>query len=470
MPSIKLDETNPSGWTSAEIESLTNGKWLAAPIADRWLTAGICAEPSQCAESQMLLAPSGAAGLRPGALAKLAARSRGIVAEKGEAYLRFGVPVLEVSDLRDSVTRLAIAARREFQGVVVAVTGSVGKTTTVAMAAHALAGLGTSDRSRTSANSPYGIGWNLASMRRDASYWVQEMAIGRMDVCSRLVRPQVAIVTAIAPAHLASFGNTDNIARLKARVYQGMQPGGIAVINRDMPEYPIFEAAAREAGLRVVGFGSTSDCDAQFVSFDGKAVHAVIADRQYSFALGAPGRHMAMNALAVLAAVAALGGDIALAASRFASFQPLAGRGKRTAARFEGKRIEIWDDSFNANPASMRAALETMRSATSVPAASRLLILGDMLELGPDEGDMHLDLKADIMAVGADRILFCGPLMEGVANLVLRETKGRWFPDVSAVEQALKPWIHNGDTVLLKASHGTHLERIVTMLGRTADE
>jgi len=469
MSSIALADAIQLGWTPAEIERLTNGKWLDAPQTGAWTATGICAEPTQFTENQMLLARSGAAGLHPAVLSRLAARSRGIIAEKGDEYLAHGVPVLEVPDLRDAVTRLAVEARRAFKGAVIAVTGSVGKTTTVAMAAHALAGLGISDRSRTSANSPYGIGWNLASMRRDADYWVQEMAIGRMDVCSRLVQPDAALVTAIAPAHLASFGSTDKIATLKARIYQGMKPGGIAVINRDMPEYPIFEAAAHQAGLRVVGFGSGGDCDARFASFDGMTVHAVIAGEEHRFTLGAPGHHMAMNAIAVLAAVAALGGDAALAAERFASFQPLAGRGKRSASIYEGKSIEVWDDSFNANPASMRAALGTIQNAATVPPSSRVLILGDMLELGPDEQTMHLDLKTDILAAGADRILFCGPLMEAVADLVLREVKGRWFPDVRAVERGLKPWINDGDTVLLKASHGIHLDRLVRLLSQGAE-
>jgi len=469
MSSIALAKPIQLGWTPAEIERLTNGKWLDAPRADAWMAMGICAEPTQFTENQMLLARSGAAGLQPAVLSRLAGRSRGIIAEKGNEYLALGVPVLEVPDLRDAVTRLAVEARRAFNGAVIAVTGSVGKTTTVAMAAHALAGIGISDRSRTSANSPYGIGWNLASMRRDADYWVQEMAIGRMDVCSRLVQPDVAIVTAIAPAHLASFGSTDKIAALKARIYEGMKPGGIAVINRDIPEYSIFEAAAHKAGLRTVSFGSGGDCDARFISFDGKTVHATIGGEEHRFALGAAGNHMAMNAIAVLAAVTALGGNITLAADRFASFQPLAGRGKRSASTYEGKRIEVWDDSFNANPASMRAALRTMQNAPMVLPASRVLILGDMLELGPDEQTMHLGLRADILAAGADRILFCGPLMEAVADLILREVKGRWFPDVRAVEQGLKPWIHDGDTVLLKASHGIHLDRLVRLLSRGAE-
>lgn len=466
MTSIESRTGTRPGWTAADMARLTQGTWLVEPAEPDWLATGVCAEAGLFSEGQMLLGQAGAAGLNPAVIARLARKSRGIIAEAGEAYRAHGMPVLEVADLRAAITSLAVAARSAFQGKMIAVTGSVGKTTTVAMAGHAFGAVGISDRSRTSANSHYGIGWNLASMRRDADYWVQEMAVGKMDVCSRLVQPDVAIVTAIAPAHLASFGTTENLARLKARIYQGMKPGAIAVINRDMAEYPIFESLARDAGLRVVCFGSSAECDAQLLSYDSRTVHASVAGEELRFELGAPGRHMAMNALAVLAAVAAVGENIACAAASFASFQPLAGRGKRSVASFNGKRVEIWDEAYNANPASMRAALETMQHANSIPSASRLLVLGDMLELGPDEQALHLGLAEDILAAGADRILFCGPLMKAVAERVLRETAGAWFPDVQALEPELANWVRDNDTVLLKASHGIHLDRLVKLLGR----
>ncbi|MFO2465576.1 Mur ligase family protein [Pseudomonas sp. 15FMM2] len=459
-----------AGWSAAEMAQLTGGEWLVAPSDEGWSTTGICAEATQFGPGQMLLAPAGAAGLRPIVVERLAPQSLGIIAEDGSGYVRSGLPVLKVPDLRKTVTTLAKAARLDFQGTILAVTGSVGKTTTVAMAAHALAGIGKSDRSRTSANSPYGIGWNLASMSRDAQFWVQEMAIGRMDICSALVQPDVAIVTAIAPAHLEDFSNTDNIAKLKARIYQGMKPGGIAVINRDMPEFHIFEAIALAAQLRIVSFGSTEDCDARFLELDGNSVRAVVLGKTHVFELGAPGRHMAMNAIAVLASVAALGLDVAVAARQFASFKPLTGRGKRSNATFDGKRIEVWDDSYNANPTSMRAALQTMQASTAIAPSSRLLVLGDMLELGPDAQGMHLGMEGDILAARPDRILFCGPLMQAVAERVLREGKGEWFADVEALAPALKSWIHDGDVVLIKASHGTRLEKIVKMLLEGADK
>lgn len=453
-----------TGWSAEEVAQLAGGAWLVAPEAADWRTRGVCAEPTQFAPGQMLLARAGDAGLREAVVARLAPRAAGIIAEDGSACVRSGVPVLEVPDLRQAVTALAGAARLAFKGTVLAVTGSVGKTTTVAMADHVLSGMAASDCSRTSANSLYSIGWNLVSMRRDVDFWVQEMAAGRMESCSHLVRPDVAIVTALAPAHLQSFGTLDNIARQKAKIYLGMKPGGIAVINGDMPQSHVFEEAAFAAGLKVLHFGRSPACDAQLRACDEKTVSAIILDKEYVFALGAAGEHMAMNAVAVLAAVASLGLDVATAARQFAGFQPLAGRGKRSSVSFEGKQIEIWDDSYNANPGSMRAALQTLQRAVTVPAASRVLVLGDMLELGPDTGKLHLSLAKDIRAAAPDRVLLCGPLMKVLADSLLNEVKGRWFPDVEALQAALSPWIHAGDVVLVKASRGIRLEGIVKLL------
>lgn len=457
------------GWSAEELERLTEGGWVAAPADRAWKTTGICAEATQFRPGQMLLAQAGAAGLRLPEIKHLSSRSAGIVGESGSELVKFGVPVFEVANLRKTVTDLAVAARREFGGTVLAVTGSVGKTTTVAMAAQAFAGIGKSDRSRTSANSLYGIGWNLASMERDAKFWVQEMAIGKMDVCTKLVRPDIAIVTAITSAHAASFGDTRNIAEKKARIYLGMKPGGVAIINRDMPEFQIFEAAALDAQLRVLSFGSLAGCDARLLDINGRIIRADVLGTEYSFELGAPGRHMAMNATAVLAAVAALGHSVENAARQFAVFEPLAGRGKRSAVSFEGKTVQVWDDSYNANPASMKAALRTMRDeAEAIPQESRLLILGDMLELGPDAQELHLELEEDILAVQPDRVLLCGSFMNALEERLSPLVKCRWFADVKDMAPGIDRWVRDEDVILVKGSHGIKLGSIVNLLTRNA--
>lgn len=457
------------GWSAEELEQLTSGAWIVAPTDQAWNSTGICAEATQFRQGQMLLARAGVAGLRLPEIKRLVSQCAGIIGESGNELIKFGVPVLEVADLRKTVTDLAVAARSQFGGTVVAVTGSVGKTTTVAMAAQALAGIGKSDRSRTSANSPYGIGWNLASMDRDAQFWVQEMAIGRMDVCTKLVRPDIAIVTAIAPAHAVSFGSTRNIAEKKARIYLGMKPGSIAVINRDMPEFEIFETAARAAQLRVMSFGSLPACDAQLLDLNGNIVRAKILGMKHKFELGAPGRHMAMNAIAVLAAVAASGLSVENAAAQFADFEPLTGRGKRSAASFEGKEIQVWDDCYNANPASMKAALQTMQDeADTIPTESRLLILGDMLELGTDEQELHLELEEHILALQPDRVLLCGSLMKALEERLSPNVKCQCYSNVTEMSPNIDRWVRDGDVVLIKASHGVKLGNIVNMLTKNA--
>lgn len=457
-----------TGWSAAELAQVTGGSWLNPPRKNDWRCEGICAEPSQFREEQMLLAPAGAAGLRLPAIKRLAPRAAGIIAQVGEANAHGDQPLLEVADLQDAVAALGTDARNRFEGTVLAVTGSVGKTSTVAMAAHALSSAGASDRSRTSANSPYGIGWNLASMDQHAKFWVQEVAATRMDTCSRLTKPHAAIVTAIAPAHAARFGSNEQIARQKALIYKGMAPGGIAIINADMPEFPIFESAALEAQLQVVRFGSATDCHARLIKMVGATVHVEVFGVTQVFELGAAGRHMAMNATAVLAAVAALGRPMSSAAQELASFEPLRGRGRRSQAVYANRKIEVWDEAYNANPASMRAALQVVvdTDPKTVPFGSRVLVLGDMLELGDDARAHHLALEADVRAARPDRVLLCGELMHALSKRLHGDIKGQWFENVDALLAALDAWIKDADVVLVKSSNGVGLTRVVTRLLR----
>lgn len=459
----------PQGWNAEELARLTNGRWRTAPTSAEWRCDGVCADPGQFRDMQMLLARASARGLGHPALERLAPRAAGVIAQAGTVQpvqTLGGAPVLEVHDLPDAVAALATDSRSRFTGQLIAVTGSVGKTSTVAMAAHALRGIGPSDHSRTTANSPFGIGWNLASMNLHASFWVQEVAAARMEACSALLRPHVAIVTAIAPAHVERFGSTEDIARQKALVYTGMVPGGIAVINADMPEFPIFESAAQAAQLRVVRFGGTRGCDARLIDVEGSTVSAEIFGELHTFELGAAGRHMAMNATAVLAATGAMGLPVARAAQQLATFGALPGRGRRVRAVHADRRIEVWDESYNANPASMRAALQVLLDAGphAVPYASRLLVLGDMLELGVDAQAMHLALEADVRALRPDRVLLCGHLMRALSKRLHADVKGQWFEDVGALLPALHTWVKDGDVVLVKSSNGIGLTQAVTHL------
>lgn len=467
---MKMEVCIQNGWDADRLARVTQGRWTTEPPSASWRCEGICAEAGQFRQSQMLLAPAGAAGLRPQVLERLAPRAAGIIAQAGEVRAHWGGPLLEVDNLQEAVAALARDNRSRFNGQVVAVTGSVGKTSTVAMAAHALSALGPSDRSQTTANSPYGIGWSFASMNVNARFWVQEVALARMETCSALMQPHVAIVTAIAPAHVARFGRTDEIARQKAQIYTGMAPGGIAVINSDMPEYPIFESAARAAQLRVVRFGhaATAHCDARLLGIEGSMLTVDVFGKVHAFELGAAGRHMAMNATAVLAAVAAMDQPVSSAARRLASFKAMPGRGRRERAVHPNGNIEVWDEAYNANPASMRAALQMLGDTApeTVPLGSRVLVLGDMLELGDDARAFHLALEADVRAARPDRVLLCGELMHTLSKRLHRDIKGQWFEDVDALLAALDAWIKNADVVLVKSSNGVGLTRVVTRLLR----
>jgi UDP-N-acetylmuramyl pentapeptide synthase len=222
---------------------------------------------------------------------------------------------------------------------------------------------------------------------------------------------------------------------------------------------------ARAAGLRVLRFGAKEDNEILLLDMERSIVHAKILGELCSFTLGAPGRHMAMNALATLAVVAALGHSVAAAAARLESFKPLEGRGRRNNSVYNGKTIEVWDEAYNANPTSMRAALRMMcDEGNDIPHKSRVLVLGDMLELGPNEQELHLSLESDIRAVEPDRILFCGPLMHILAQRLLPDFKGCAYPDVQSLIPNLNNWLKEGDVVLVKSSHRTDLGKVVNHL------
>jgi len=469
---VEWRERNETGWNARNLPLATGGVWRVRP-PERWRSTGVFIHPEGFLPGRVAAVRLQGVekGVAPGALVKGAIRPAAILASD-PAQVPLDVPKLWVESPERAVMDMARYARARFTGKVVAVTGSAGKTTTVAMTAHALRPFGLVGQTAHNANLPLGVAWNLASMRWSDPHIVLELSIGRMAQSAELARPDVAIFTNVLAAHLVHHKSTAQIARLKSRIFLGMGPDSVAVLNREMLEWDIVHAAATARHLRVIPYGTSPDCDVQLVGYDqaSGAVKARIFGERVAYRLGAPGKHMALNSVGVLAAVAALGRDLGLAAAQLESFELLSGRGKRSTATFEGKAIEVWDDAYNANPASMRAALRTMQASSSVPESSRVLVLGDMLELGPGEQAMHLDIVEDILAARADRVLLCGPLMQAVAERVLDRTDGCWFPDAAALLADLGRWVREGDVILVKASHGTQLGKVVNALLRDSRE
>jgi UDP-N-acetylmuramoyl-tripeptide--D-alanyl-D-alanine ligase len=379
-------------------------------------------------------------------------------------------PLLCVDDTLAALARLGAFARARFTGQVLAVTGSVGKTTTKEMLRTILSVLGPTHAAVASYNNHWGLPLTLARMAPDMAFCVAEIGMnhaGEIAPLARLTRPHVAIITTIDKAHIGFLGSIEAIADEKAAILAGLEPDGVAVLPLDSPQFPRLHAhAARTHGakLRIVTFGNGAEADCRLLAADGDAngsdVSADISGRKIRFRLNAPGRHMAMNAMAALGAIVALGLDPDVAASVLENFVPLTGRGaRRTVILPEGSAL-LLDESYNGNGASMRAALEVLRLQ---PARRRIAVLGDMLELGEAGPNEHMTLAA-YAAAAADIVHVCGPLMRHLYDALPASVRGQHFPDAEALAPFLSALVAPGDAILVKGSLGSRMKQVVDAL------
>lgn len=465
-PSLPAPASAPGGrWTAEEIARAVNGVWVAPPPAG-WRTSGLCiyAPARQPGDVVAVRAgPGDERGVPVAALARLRPAPAAIMTSMPEAIALPGIPVLRVPSVGDAVLAMGSHARRHLAGKLLAVTGSAGKTTTVAMLADALGRWGPVGRTRHNANLPHGVAWNLASLDRGVPHIVLELAVGRMRQSALMARPDVAVFTNVLPAHLGAVSSVRDIAIAKSHIFAGMASGGVAVLNRDMREWAIVNELARQRGLTVLRYGTAPECEFRLLDYEALTgqVTALCLGRRLEYRLAARGRHMALNSVAVLAAVAALGYDAAAAVPGLAAFTPLSGRGMRLALDFHGRPLNIIDDAYNANPGSMRAAIETLASE---PGVRRVAVLGEMAELGPDAARYHTEL-ADLMAAhGIDVVHTMGGLYDGFRQRLAPARRGRHVGTLEEMRAALCADLCAGDVVLLKGSHATGMHELVAWL------
>jgi UDP-N-acetylmuramoyl-tripeptide--D-alanyl-D-alanine ligase len=396
------------------------------------------------------------------------------VVARAQAARFANAPLLLVDDVLDGLRDLAFAARARAQAKIIAVTGSVGKTSTKEALLLALAADGETHASAASYNNHWGVPLSLARCSADAKYAVFEIGMnhaGEITPLTRLVRPHIAIVTMIAPVHLEFFGSLEKIADAKAEIFLGIAPGGAAVLNRDNAQYARLEAAAKAAGVsRVVSFGEQVKADAQLLRVslqsDSSTVEARILGEAVTYKLGAPGRHLVLNSLAVLAAAVLAGADLALAALALAHLQPAPGRGVRVALRVPGGSALLIDESYNANPASMAAAIALLGQAPLGQRGRRIAVLGDMLELGPAGAELHRGLAGPLQDANVDLVFCSGPLMHALWEALPSNRRGGYADTAAALEAAVLDAIHDGDVVMVKGSLGSKMGPIVKALER----
>ena len=376
-----------------------------------------------------------------------------------------------VEDTLNAMERLGAAARARSTAKIVAVTGSVGKTTVKEMLRAMLTTCGATHASAASYNNHWGVPLTLARMPANARFGVFEMGMnhaGEIVPLTRMTRPHVALVTTIAPVHIEHLGSIEAIADAKAEIFFGLEPQGTAVLNRDAPQFERLKKAAAARGARVLSFGRGVDCDARLIDVEaiegGSRVRARVLGRELAFALGAPGVHMAENALSALLAAEALGADLEPCAAALRRFSPQKGRGERFSVPTPDGAATIIDESYNANPASMRAALALLAATKPGPKGRRIAVIGDMLELGPKAAAMHAELAPDLSANNVDLLFGAGPLTRALFEAAPASMRAAWTERSSDLTDEVARTLRGGDIAMVKGSNGSRMGPLVAAL------
>jgi UDP-N-acetylmuramoyl-tripeptide--D-alanyl-D-alanine ligase len=390
--------------------------------------------------------------------------------ERAPQLAAFG-PMFAVDDTLKAMQALGVAARARSGAKIVAVTGSVGKTTAKEMLRAMLTACGLTHASAASYNNHWGVPLTLARMPADARFGVFEMGMnhaGEITPLTRMARPHAALVTTIAPVHIEYLGSIEAIADAKAEIFLGLEPHGAAVLNRDAPQFERLAKAAASRGARVLSFGRGAECDARLIEVEakdgGSRVKTRILGRELAFELGAPGVHMADNALGALLAAEALGADLDACAAALRGFSPQKGRGERFLLPTRDGPATIIDESYNANPASMRAALALLAAAKPGPKGRRIAVIGDMLELGPKAAAMHAELAPDLSANKVDLLFGAGPLTRALFEAAPASMRAAWTERSSDLTDEVARTLRGGDIAMVKGSNGSRMGPLVAAL------
>ncbi len=447
-------------WSSDAIALATGGAASA-----RFDVSGVTFDSREVGPGDLFVALKGEAtdGHRFAAQA-LAARAAGVLASEPVEG-----PHVLVADTAEALDALGRAARARTGARVIGVTGSVGKTSTkeALFAALDRAAPGTTHRSLKSYNNHVGVPLSLARMPAASRFGVFEMGMnhpGELAALTRLVRPHVALVTAIAPAHAEFFADESAIADAKGEIFQGLEPGGTAIVPFDSPHRNRLIDAARPYAGRIVTFGLEAGADVRPLEMmrtaGGTFVTARVGERELSFTVGQLGRHWVSNALAVLAVVGAAGGDLVLAGLALAELGGLAGRGARLTVAVPGGEALVIDESYNANPSSMRATLSVLEDEPG----RHVAVLGEMRELGEAGPEYHAALAAPIVAARVEAVLLVGEAMAPLADALAGRVRTVHVPDAATALARLPAMLAPGDAVLVKGSNGVGLARVVAGL------
>jgi UDP-N-acetylmuramoyl-tripeptide--D-alanyl-D-alanine ligase len=369
-----------------------------------------------------------------------------------------------VPDTLEALNVLGRAARKRSKAKIAGVTGSVGKTGTKEMLRTMLGCSGKTHASEKSYNNLWGVPLSLARMPQDASFGVFEMGMnhpGEIVPLTQMVRPDVAMITWVAPVHIEFFRSVAEIADAKSEIFEGLEQAGSAILPADNEHFERLANHARNKDARIVAFGEQKNAGARLIdckpSENGSQVTADILGERIVFELGVPGRHLAANATGALAAVKLLGGDVVAAAASLASFEVPEGRGRRSRFETEEGPVLIIDETYNANPASMRAALQVLGSVPRAQYSRRIAVLGDMLELGHGSPQFHAELASAIDSYAIDLVFCAGALMEHLYARLPPHKRGALSGTSEELRARVLEAVRGGDAVMLKGSLGSKM-------------
>lgn len=435
-----------------------------------WSATGVTIDSRKIAAGDLFVALPGeradghdyvAAALNAGATAALVSR----IPEGLE-----DAPLLVVSDVLEGLEDLARAARARSHARIIAVTGSVGKTGTKEMLAACLSACGKTVASVGNLNNHIGAPLSLARLPQDCDFAVFELGMNHANEIrplTRLVAPHAVIITNVEPVHIEFFDGIDGIADAKAEILEGLEPGGVAVLNADNDSFARLRARARALGVdRVATFGQGATCDVRGRAIEpgpgGTRVTATVAGTERAWIVGGIGQHWGFNSLGVVAVLQALGVDLTLCLDRLSTVSAMRGRGGQIAlATAEGGTALLIDESYNASPPAVRAALSVF---AGTPASRRILVLGDMRELGDTAPAAHAGLKDAVEAARPDAIYLCGDAMAHLRDALGPDRVTQWTPTAGALAEAVADNVKDGDVVLIKGSLAMGMKAIVTTL------
>ncbi|MBV8061851.1 MAG: UDP-N-acetylmuramoylalanyl-D-glutamyl-2,6-diaminopimelate--D-alanyl-D-alanine ligase [Alphaproteobacteria bacterium] len=458
-------------WTAADILAAVQGQSLHE---QNWRATGITIDSRSVNKGDLFIAIKGphhdghdyvAAAFQAGAAAAIVSRQVSPVPA--------AAPVIMVDDTVAALQALGRAGRARSSATIVAVTGSVGKTSCKEMLRLALGAVDSTHASIGSYNNHWGVPLSLARMPQDVRFGVFELGMnhaGELGPLSQMVRPDVAMITTIEPVHMAFFDSLDGIADAKAEIFQGLPSTGTAILNRDNAYYDRLLATAEKQGTKkILSFGKHAKADAQMISYtptpDGAIVSARIIGTPVTFTLSVPGEHIAQNAISVLLTAVVAGGDLQVCAAALEAYRQPKGRGViETIDLPAGGNFTLIDESYNASPTAVRFAARVLGQMVPQSGGRRIMVLGDMRELGQSGADYHRALATDITQAGIDVVYCCGELTHHLYEALPADLRGSWAEDSMTLAPIVSSAIQANDIVSVKGSLSMSMDTIVDLL------